>query len=105
VSSSEAELIDRIIVRDDGCWDIKGKRGRPNFRGAYTLLSSAARGTHLAYKAVYEIFVGPAPVDRDLHHTCLNRGCVNFGHLLPITRSEHTALHLKLNPRRNHVVV
>ena len=43
--------------------------------------------TWLAHKWIYEYHNGPVPEGLELDHLCRNRGCVNHGHLEPVTRS------------------
>lgn len=46
----------------------------------------------LAHRVAYEYWVGPIPDDREVHHLCANRACVNPLHLRPVTRKEHMHL-------------
>lgn len=38
---------------------------------------------------MYEAFVGPIPDGLQLDHLCRNRGCINPGHLEPVTNREN----------------
>lgn len=51
--------------------------------------SSGAR----AHRVAWETTHGPVPPGLELHHVCENRACVNVTHLLPVTRTQHMALH------------
>lgn len=42
-----------------------------------------------AHRVAYELSVGPVPDGMELDHLCGNRGCVNPGHLEPVTRREN----------------
>lgn len=65
---------------DDGCWEWTASR----FRNGY------GQGNRtVAHRVVYELLVGPVPEGLDLDHLCRNRGCVNPGHLEPVTRREN----------------
>jgi len=44
------------------------------------------------HRVVYEMFVG-AIDGLELHHTCVNKGCVNPDHLEELTRLEHVEAH------------
>lgn len=43
----------------------------------------------LAHRISYAMCVGPIPEGKQLHHTCKNKGCVNPGHLVPVTDATH----------------
>ena len=49
-----------------------------------------------AHVVAYEIVNGPVPDGFELHHTCMNRNCINPAHLQPVTRGQHQIL----EPRR-----
>lgn len=49
----------------------------------------------LAHTVAWEIFVGPIPSGKQIHHVCENKICVNPEHLIIVTPKEHT--HLTLN--------
>lgn len=51
-----------------------------------------------AHRFAYESLRGPIPDGFDVHHTCLNRRCVNPDHLAAVDRSEN--LRLRANRRR-----
>lgn len=45
--------------------------------------------TYRAHRFVWAYFNGPIPPDRELHHQCYVRCCVNPGHLESVTKLEH----------------
>ena len=47
----------------------------------------------LAHIASYTYFVGPVPAGHQVHHKCMNRSCVNWEHLEPLTPKEHNRWH------------
>jgi HNH endonuclease len=79
----------QIEPQHDGCWLWRGNPdtyGKPNQHGSSVLV----------HRYVYRILVGPIPDGHDLHHTCETPGCCNPAHLVPLTHSEHRALHHQL---------
>lgn len=54
----------------------------------YGMLAIARRPAR-AHRLAYEHFVGPIPPDKELHHICRVRRCVNPAHLLAVNRLEH----------------
>jgi len=42
-----------------------------------------------AHRVSYELFVGPIPDGKMLHHICNIRLCVNYEHLEPVTHKEN----------------
>lgn len=41
-------------------------------------------------RLVYELFVGPLPIDHDAHHRCENRHCVSPFHIVAIPCDQHS---------------
>lgn len=62
------------------CWIWKGERSAHGY-GLY--------GGKFAHRFVYEWLVGPVPKGIHLDHRCRQRGCVNPGHLEPVTPKEN----------------
>lgn len=75
----------KVIVQPNGCWAYRGD------------LDHYARVDGMpAHRWFYEILVEPVDADLHLHHECLNPGCVNPKHLLPLTPKEHAQRHAEL---------
>lgn len=49
------------------------------------------------HRAIYEAVHGPVAEDRQIHHTCENRACMNVAHLKPCTTTEHSREHRRLS--------
>jgi HNH endonuclease len=43
-----------------------------------------------AHRVAYELLVGPIPLNREIDHLCLNRGCVNPAHFEVVTHAVNT---------------
>jgi hypothetical protein len=69
---------------DNGCWEWTASR----FTGGYGMITEngKCRGAH---RVMYELLVGPIPEGLGLDHLCRNRGCVNPGHLEPVSIGEN----------------
>ena len=50
------------------------------------------RSVEYVHRVSYELFIGPIPADREVHHTCNVRSCVNPDHLRLVTRRTHVHL-------------
>lgn len=74
-------LLRAVSIDDIGdCWIWQGAinhRGYGNLRG------------RMAHRISYELFVGEIPKGLQLDHLCLNKACVNFTHLEPVTNREN----------------
>ena len=82
--------IDEVFLRcvpepNSGCWLWTGAYHTEG----YGYVSRKGRWWKLAHRWVYELLVGVIPEDKDLHHKCGNRACVNPEHLVPLSRLEH----------------
>jgi hypothetical protein len=78
-------LIDKI-QRDPAneCWEWIGARGH----GGYGQIRIDGQ-VKPAYRATYELFVGPIPKGKELDHLCRNPACVNPKHLEPVSHVEN----------------
>jgi len=73
-----------VEKQEAGCWVWTGSR---NVQGYGTL--AYERRTVTAHRFSYEVCAGLTTINRDLHHTCENRLCVNPDHLQDVTPQEH----------------
>lgn len=72
------------VAKTDGCWFWQGGTGKQGY-GQFGVFSTVVT----AYRFAYELYVGPVPRGRELHHTCGNRVCVRPDHLEVLTREEN----------------
>jgi hypothetical protein len=68
-----------------GCWEWTGARCR-----GYGMATSHTGKTVGAHRYAYQSLIGPIPEGLVLDHLCRNPGCVNPGHLEPVTSAENT---------------
>ncbi len=77
----------KIIDPETGCWIWQGTVNNSKSGQGYG--ASFFHGVRMpAHRAVYMELVGD-PGDKDLHHRCGNRRCVNPQHLEPLDRKTH----------------
>ena len=76
-------LMARVEITDD-CWLWNGY---VNSRGYGTAYVNGR--TREAYRALYELIVGPVPNGLHLDHLCRVTRCVNPYHLEPVTHAEN----------------
>jgi len=69
----------------DECWLWDGAHDSYG----YSLVGSGQR----LHRIMYQLFRGAVPLNRILHHTCENPGCINPHHLEAMTQVEHSVLH------------
>jgi hypothetical protein len=55
-----------------------------------------------AHRYFYERHFGPLPPNKELHHLCEQKLCVNPDHLEPVTDTEHARKHLKTHCKHGH---
>lgn len=77
-------FIKKFLIGDE-CWEWTASKDRLGYGrfGSYT------RGSTLAHRVSYKLFVGPIPEGMELDHLCGNRGCVRPDHLEPVTHAEN----------------
>ena len=78
------------VVKSDGCWEYDGYR----FRG-YGKFGVSPKQSVLAHKFAYELWVGPVPDGKHLHHRCGNRACVRPDHLEVVEPGAHSSAHIR----------
>jgi HNH endonuclease len=81
-SGWQERVLARVLV-DDGCWEWAGGHNRDGYGTVYTTPGSGPRGAH---RVIYELLVGPIPDGLEIDHLCRNRGCVNPGHMEPVSK-------------------
>jgi HNH endonuclease len=87
LSSTDVERVLSKYLYGDGCWEWLGKRsGGIGGYGGYQTLEKANVSAH---RMMYELFVGPVPMDMELDHLCRNRGCGRPDHMEVVTRAEN----------------
>lgn len=79
----------KITPMPNGCWAYRRDLDR------YHVVKTS-RGSMNVHRYIYGILREPVADGLDLHHECLNPGCVNPDHLTPLTRAEHMAWHRDL---------
>jgi hypothetical protein len=75
----------KVELDDAGCWMFTGCRCKKG----YGRISAVPRRMLIAHRVVYEAFLGPIPDGLTIDHLCHNKGCVNPGHLEPVTQAEN----------------
>lgn len=85
----------RVKKLPNGCWlwigQIKKDWGRSE--GGYGILGVRENGKVKplrAHRLAYQLYVGPIPEGKHLHHTCENKACVNPAHHMVVTNSQHS---------------
>lgn len=66
--------------RPDACWTWLGRQDGKGY-GRYQ--------NRAAHRVTYELLVGPIPDGLHIDHLCRNPGCVNPGHMEPVTLVEN----------------
>jgi hypothetical protein len=79
---------------DGDCWlwRVVTTSGYGSWRGGF------------AHRRAYELFVGPIPARRQVHHSCGRKACVNPAHLELVNGREHARRHLKTHCKHGHAL-
>lgn len=78
---------------DDQCWEWQGNKGSTGYGLVYNKF-----GRIRAHRIAYELEVGSIDVDKEIHHKCENKLCVNPYHLQQLTRKEHATFGHNYHP-------
>lgn len=81
------------------CWEWLGGRG-PTGYGIFCLGASSMR----AHRYSWLLSGGTIPQNQELHHQCLNRGCMNPAHMEIVTHAVHMAKMRKTYCWRGHAM-
>ncbi len=90
--SIERQILQKIYGKIDideatMCWRYTGGNNGKDYGRVY------ARGKlHGVHRLIYEIFHGPVPEGKEVHHVCCARSCCNPAHLRLVSHRENTAL-------------
>jgi len=75
------------VIQENGCWDWVGCK--KDGYGWRTTFGTRDRRQVRAHRWFYEEKYGDIPNDKECHHVCANRACVNPDHLEILTHREH----------------
>jgi HNH endonuclease len=78
------------VEKTEECWNWTGSKlpdgyGHFSFKNPETLKTK----TFLSHRFAFEEKRGPISADKELHHLCENKGCVNPSHLEEIAHVDH----------------
>lgn len=85
--SAEERFVDRIVIREDGCWDWNGPHDSDGY-GRFEI-KNAEQQTIGAHRFSYLWLVGDISEGLVLDHLCRNVGCANPLHVEPVTVAEN----------------
>ena len=92
VEEIPAEVIKKLAasfdVTPDGCWVYRGYRNEDG----YGRLKMPDKRNVYVHRLAAALALGMVPDDREVHHTCHNRSCMNPAHLQLVTGPENEAL-------------
>ncbi len=83
-----AQLFMRTRVGENNCWEWVGSLS-PHGYGLFHY----QRANRFAHRITWELFKGPIPFGKHIHHQCENRKCVNPAHLECVSPLEHFNKH------------
>lgn len=76
-------MIDKFTM-GDGCWEWTGSKTGLGYGKVFSYGS-----VRVAHRIIYELLIGTVGDGLELDHLCRNKGCVNPGHLEPVTHQEN----------------
>lgn len=76
------------VSKADGCWEWTGSKNWAGY-GRFWWDEGGGKRLHGAHRTAYQLVFGPIPGEMVLDHLCHNPGCVNPGHLRPVTHKEN----------------
>ena len=88
------------VEKTDDCWAWRGRINSDGYGRHYLSTGDVA-----AHRLAYELCVGPIPKGLTIDHLCRNRGCVNPGHMEPVTNRENVLRGVSpaaVNARKTH---
>ncbi|GHH09246.1 hypothetical protein GCM10008023_05660 [Sphingomonas glacialis] len=80
------EKLQRFSISENGCWNWNGSLWAKSARPRYWDGNGKWR---CAYRAIYAALAAPIPEGLTLDHLCMNKACVNPGHLEPVSMVEN----------------
>lgn len=92
-SPVEYIIIDRGF--ETPCWEWQRSKSIQGY--GITFVNSIRKPAHIT---IYERENGPVPDGHELHHRCENRICVNFDHVIPVTKAQHMRITKMANRNR-----
>jgi hypothetical protein len=98
LAEAARRMMSRSVMTSTGCVEWLGC---VNSKG-YGVISLAGQRV-LTHRLAYEHYVGPIGDDLTVDHLCLNKSCVNVGHMELVTRVENSRRSNVDAPRRRPV--
>jgi hypothetical protein len=72
------------------CWIWIGHRAPRKGYGRLTIRVGGKPRGQWAHRIAYEVFIGPIPADRDVHHKCYTTCCINPAHFELLSKAANT---------------
>ena len=89
-------LKNKIII-ENNCWIWNGAKN--NWGYGFSSIKGKAITAH---RLSYIFHKGVVPNNKEIHHICNNKLCINPEHLISVTKKEHGKLGLKTHCKRGH---
>jgi hypothetical protein len=77
-------LLDNVDMNLNGCWLWVGRRNK----SGYGEMKVANRKEY-THRVAFEMFNGPIPDGKEIHHTCTRKGCLQPDHLVAVSHREN----------------